>query len=203
MAPKGGGAIPAAGSDLRQRKAPRIPVGLALKEHKESKEPYWAVVAMQAMPSGGISILFPYSEVWQKPRKGSVAFTFVDELKASAPDLAGFTVHVTREWMESCFVSPTWEEMLASPVRVMGATVGIMTGLLPPEGVPVNVSGKGRRRASAAAAVKGAGPEGFSAVAILRQVLPMMLLNAAIVVVVWLLAKWVEKRMEAERGRSS
>lgn len=46
MAPAGS----AAGGELKQRKAPRIPVGLALKEHKESKELYWAVVAMQAMP---------------------------------------------------------------------------------------------------------------------------------------------------------
>ncbi|PNW77326.1 hypothetical protein CHLRE_10g431700v5 [Chlamydomonas reinhardtii] len=201
MAPAGS----AAGGELKQRKAPRIPVGLALKEHKESKELYWAVVAMQAMPSGGISILFPYSEVWQKPRKGSVAFTFVDELKAHAPDLGNFTVHVTKEWMEACFVDPGWEALVESPVRVLGATVGIMTGLLPPEGVPLNLGGKGRRsppRSKAAAALTGAGPEGLSTMGLLRQVLPMMMLNAAIVAGVWLLAKWVERRMEAERGRA-
>ncbi|KAG2433043.1 hypothetical protein HXX76_008770 [Chlamydomonas incerta] len=194
---------PAGGGELKQRKAPRIPVGLALKEHKESKERYWAVVAMQAMPSGGVSILNPYSEIWQKPRKGSIAFTFVDELKAHAPDLAGFTVHVTKEWMEACFVDPSWEELAASPVRVLGATVGIMTGLLPPEGVPINTSGKGRRsppRGKAAAALNGAGPEGFSSMALLRQVLPMMLLNAAIVAGVWILANLQPTQQMATLG---
>lgn len=80
-----------------------------------------------------------------------------------------------------------------------------MTGLLPPEGVPLNLGGKGRRsppRSKAAAALTGAGPEGLSTMGLLRQVLPMMMLNAAIVAGVWLLAKWVERRMEAERGRA-
>lgn len=44
--------------------------------------------------------------------------------QAHAPDLGNFTVHVTKEWMEACFVDPGWEALVESPVRVLGATVG-------------------------------------------------------------------------------
>ncbi|KXZ51463.1 hypothetical protein GPECTOR_12g426 [Gonium pectorale] len=128
-------------------------------------------------------VVSPYSPAWETPSKGSLAVTFVDELEADAPDLEGFTVHVTRQWLENHFKEITWQAFVESGCSVLGATVGIMTGLLPAEGVPVRLKGnpgRGGRSAGARAPRNG----GLTAVAV-RRLLPFLLLNVVAAIGMW------------------
>ncbi|GLC37248.1 hypothetical protein PLESTF_000491100 [Pleodorina starrii] len=170
-------------SSTLTRRRPKVPIGLQIRHHGAGGEPYWAVVAVQSMPSASVSVLQPYDSSWQRrPKdKSCVAVTFVDELsdKPSSPDLEGRTVYVTREWLESCFLEPTWEEFECSEVRVLGASVGIMTGLLPP--VPSAANKRGGHILAGA----------FGASTLYRA-LPLLLLNVGLAVLLWLAVRYVD-----------
>ncbi|PNH12626.1 hypothetical protein TSOC_000442 [Tetrabaena socialis] len=173
------------------RRRPGLPLGLQLRR-AASGQSYWAVVASQSMPSKGVDVLAPYEESWQRAAKGSLPVTFADELAPAgspvADDLECYTVHITKEWLSRFFIEPQWEELERSDCRVLGVTVGIMTGLLPREGVPVRLGQRGGAATLARASrLSGVAP-------LVRSLLPILLINLAVVAGMWVLARWVERQ---------
>lgn len=164
-------------------------VALQVREHLKTKEAYYAVVAAENMATGSVGILSTYDPSWARRQPGSIAFGFTDELNAVAEDLLGHEVFVTSDWLHQHFTSPTWEELKASPCRQLGITCGIMTGLLPPDGVPVRVDA--RRRSVGRAAP--AGPQA----SILQSLKPLLIINGMVLLLV-LLATAIYRRARGD-----
>jgi hypothetical protein len=171
-------------SSIRRR--PQLAVALQLRTHGHSGQSYWAVIAAQSMTTGSVNIQRGYDSAWQEPpkNKDSVEVTFVDELKPTSPDLEGFTVYVTQEWIEDCFLEPTWEEFVRSNVTALGASAGIITGLLPPEGVPLHVSAA-REKQKPKDALAGS----------YTDMLPLLLINVVLAVLFWIVMRYAEGQM--------
>ncbi len=81
---------------------------------------YWAAVAVEVMPSSAVTIVREYDGKYDTRASGSLAVGFLDEMEALGATrgsagsglgqrvLQGHVAWVTREWLESCFRSPSW-----------------------------------------------------------------------------------------------
>lgn len=91
-----------------------------IRTHSVTGAQYWAVVAVGVMPSSAVTILREYDGTYDNKASGSLAVGFLDEMEAVGATrgsaglglgqrvLEGHVAWVTREWLESCFRSPSW-----------------------------------------------------------------------------------------------
>ncbi|KAG2484826.1 hypothetical protein HYH03_016393 [Edaphochlamys debaryana] len=155
------------------------------------------------MPNGGVPLLADYDPSWQRPRERSVEVGFQDELNHTEEHLAAVQVFVTREWLEACFVEPTWAEFESSDCRLLSTTAGIMTGLLPRDGAPVLTKSGSRSRPPKAGAGAGTRPQAGGAGTAAsetpsatlwtaaKKALPMILVNLAMMAIAMYITRFV------------
>jgi hypothetical protein len=109
-------------------------VTVSLKVHETTGVEYWALLAAKdfAADEMGPAMILPVYRPQDTRRRGSVAIRFIEELHTGRVQ-PGIVAFLTEAWWNEAFPNnTTFKTFKDSGVTVIGATMGIWSGLLPP-----------------------------------------------------------------------